>query len=238
MTAKYTRDEHLETYLHTHGKRFDYLLDTLKKFAPDKSAKILDIGRSPFTNLLFREYKNVTTLGLDTDITLLDKADLLPFDDVPHLVFDLNNSKSEKDWIKLPLFDVIIFAEVMEHLSIAPEFVLAFLKSGLKNNGIIICQTPNATAVGKRIKMLLGINPYDRFPLEGETGSSHIREYTKKELIDLPRDMNLKVVRHDYANYLKTNKKSNSILWYFSQWIPGLRTGQTIVYQKYGDRKV
>ncbi|WP_455240474.1 methyltransferase domain-containing protein [Methanothermobacter tenebrarum] len=154
-------------------------------------SKILDIGRSPLTSLLYkRGYKNLTTLGFPLSKTHLDKIIKVP-KEVQHIVFDLNDSKDPEKWVKLPKFDMIIFAEVLEHLHVAPEYVMEFLKSGLNDEGYIILQTPNAVSIGKRIKMLFGLHPYEQIRRGDDPG--HIREYTKKELIELGEKCGLKI---------------------------------------------
>lgn len=52
-------------------------------------------------------------------------------------------------------FDVIVFADVLEHLN-HPEKVLVFLKEYLKDNGYIIASIPNVANWTVRLKLLLG----------------------------------------------------------------------------------
>lgn len=173
-------------------------------------SKILDIGRSPLTSLLYkRGYKNLTTVGFPLSKTCLDKIIKVP-KEVQHIVFDLNDSKDPEKWVKLPKFDMIIFAEVLEHLHIAPEYVIEFLKSGLNDEGYIILQTPNAVSIGKRIKMLFGLHPYEQIRKGDDPG--HIREYIKKELIELGEKYGLKIIMHEYKNYFGIKRDSKVYL--------------------------
>lgn len=186
----------MDPYFKFHRKRYNYLLSLLKEYV-SLDSNILDIGRSPLTALLYkRGYKNLTTLGFPLSKTHLDKK--VP-EMIPHIIFDLNDCKNREKWIKLPKFDLIIFAEVLEHLHVAPEYVMEFLKSGLENGGYIILQTPNAVSIGKRLKMLFGIHPFEMIRKGDDPG--HIREYTKKELIQLGKKVGLKVIMHEYKNY-------------------------------------
>ena len=117
-------------YYRFHEERWIYLLDLLGSHLKP-SSRVLDIGRSPLTALLYKKYKNLTTLGFPLENTKLDKIVEIS-QDIPHIEFDLNNSRYPEKWVKLPKFDAIIFAEVLEHLYVAPEYVFNFLKSGLR----------------------------------------------------------------------------------------------------------
>ena len=63
-------------------------------------------------------------------------------------------------------YDVIVFAEVIEHLYTAPELVLPYLRELLVLGGVLLLQTPNAVSLRKRAKLLLGVNPFERIRTE------------------------------------------------------------------------
>lgn len=192
-------------------------------------SKILDVGRSPLTALLYKKgYKNLTTLGFPISRTHLDKIVEIPRR-VPHIIFDLNNCKQPKEWVKLPKFDLIIFAEVLEHLYVHPEYVFKFLKSGLKSGGYLIIQTPNAVAIGKRIKMILGLHPYEEIRKGDDPG--HFREYTKKEIIKYGKNVGLELVMHEYKNYFGVKGFTN-LLYILTSFYPPFRQGQTFIFKK------
>jgi hypothetical protein len=72
-------------------------------------------------------------------------------------------------------------AEVLEHLHTSPALVLGFLRSLLGDSGILVVQTPNAAALHKRVKLLLGRNPYTLIS-EDLSDPLHFREYTMEGL--------------------------------------------------------
>jgi len=218
----------MSSYIEFHAKRYTYLIKLLKQLLPNRNALILDIGRSPLTLLIWKEYPNVVTLDFEQSKIHLDKIMPIP-ETVPHIVFDLNDTKNYTKWIELPKFDCIVFAEVLEHLYVAPEYVFEFLKSGLKPGGFLVCQTPNAVAIGKRLRMLMGQNPYERIRTGNDPG--HFREYTKKELIELGNKLGLVVVMHQFKNYFATRKCSSKLLYTITSAVPSFRQGQTIVYR-------
>jgi len=61
-----------------------------------------------------------------------------------HIVFDLNDTQTIEAIPTDIRFNLIVFAEVIEHLHTAPELVLHALCNLLTDDGIIVCQTPNA----------------------------------------------------------------------------------------------
>ena len=195
-------DESKRQYLIDHEYRFEKTLSFCKQFVPDVQAKVLDIGRSYFTTLLAGEYQTVWTLGLDP---IIDKGGhRSPFSDerkFPHITFDLNNARSLESWPRITeRFDLIVFAETIEHLTIAPEYPLLFLASLLNSNGILLLTTPNAVTFSKRLKFLCGRNPFEQIRLLSEN-PGHYREYTLAEMRDIGRRCNLKVVYQHRFNF-------------------------------------
>jgi hypothetical protein len=62
--------------------------------------------------------------------------------------------------------------------------VLAYLGQLIAPRGLLLLQTPNAVALRKRVRMLLGQNPFERLRVDrGNPG--HFREYTASELREL-----------------------------------------------------
>src|ERR1700733_3268034 len=117
-----------------------------------------------------------------------------------HIEFDLNEARIVERHPDDTKFELIVFGETIEHLVTPPELVLRFLRGFLGHDGIIICQTPNAVALHKRIKMLAGINPYERLRLE-ILNQGHIREYTKPELLEIGNTAGLRMIEHEYRDY-------------------------------------
>jgi 2-polyprenyl-3-methyl-5-hydroxy-6-metoxy-1,4-benzoquinol methylase len=180
-------EEATRRYQNIHHNRFYLTLEICKKLVPHPHARVLDIGPSFFTTLLAQEYKDVSTLGLDvkTDHGGQRNSSALALA-LPHIKFDLNNSQNIEHCPRVTSgFDLIIFAETLEHLYIAPEYHLAFLGSLLTEKGLLLVTTPNAAIIMKRLILLLkGKNPYERIRLIAEN-PGHFREYTTKELIDI-----------------------------------------------------
>lgn len=217
-------------YAEYHRARFSFLLALIRKFVPRNTAHLLEVGRGPFTNDLFREYQNLTTLGFPLEAPSIAQA--ATYDErIGHIVFNLNHARKRQAWPQLPGSDAIILAEVIEHLTAAPEHVLTFLASGLKPGGILIVQTPNAVTLTNRLKLLAGRNPFERIRLHDDPG--HFREYTKDELIEIADHAGLSPVAHFYRNYFQAFHPFSRALDVLTDWtLPSLRRGQTVVFKK------
>ncbi|MCK4654833.1 MAG: methyltransferase domain-containing protein [Candidatus Cloacimonetes bacterium] len=219
-----------DRYLQNHRKRFEYLMELCKNLNHDKSAKILDIGRSDLSVLLTKYYLSVTTLGLDLEV---DKGGHRERETInlKHIVFDLNESKNVQKWTD-EKFDLIVYSEVIEHIYEAPEFSLLFLNYLLNLGGFIIITTPNAASLYRRLKLLLGENTISRIRFYN-LNPAHYREYTKEELIQMAEMCELKVVKHEYLA-LADNPDSlkSRIFNLITKIIPQFRWSQVLILSK------
>ncbi len=220
-----------------HSERYEYVIAKCLSRKPSSNTTVLDVGRSPLTLRLCRHYRRVTSLGFPLSSEQKEAAAGLEASStvrLDHIEFDLNNARTVERLERDDKYELIVFGETIEHLVTPPECVLGFLKSLMTRDGIIICQTPNAVALHKRLRMLLGHNPYERLRFE-IFNQGHIREYTKKELIEVGQSVGLQVIEHEYRDYFGAEGSSARRLAIAaskvaSAVIPPLSRGQTIVY--------
>lgn len=175
-------------YLAFHRPRFDLVLDLVAAEVAARGHRVLDIGPSPLTDML-RSRLNVSldTLGLEPDRDT---------ESGKHFRFDLNDAQERGRWrLDLGPYDVIVFAEVIEHLYTAPELVLDYLARLLAPGGALVLQTPNAASLRKRVKLALGLNPFERIRVS-RANPGHFREYTLAELVDLLSHAGFRIRRH------------------------------------------
>jgi SAM-dependent methyltransferase len=211
------RNSDEEVYLRTHARRYALLLDLVTEFAPER---ILVVGPS-FDSTLLREAlpdAKVDTLGwLDHRFPLREGEQ--------HIELDLNDTS----YPELDLYDVVVCSEVIEHLHVSLVPVLRFLGGGLAEGGHLVLQTPNATALPKRLRMLFGRNPYD--PIRGEPRNpGHFHEYTVGELREAVESAGLEVERVVAANYFDHGSRKNRAFRAVGPILPStLREGITIV---------
>lgn len=197
------------SYLYTHAKRYAYLLSEIrrirKKIQSTSPVVTLDIGPSYFTELYSMEFPEDTlyTLGLDYPE---NRGGHFPpsiaYNKKAHIYYNLNDSQNcnllPED---IPLIDIVILAEVIEHLHTAPEIVLQFLKQLMKSGSYLILQTPNAAELTKRTKLMFqGKNPYEMIR-ENADNPGHFREYTKRELIGIAKKTGFEICHVKLTNY-------------------------------------
>lgn len=232
---KIMTEDHENGYLHYHAPRYDRLLSLLCKYNKPES-HILDIGRSPFTKIAQMTIgKNIDTLGFEEENKTQSGQ---------HFQYDLNRSQHPDGFrIDLPSFDIIIFSEVLEHLYTSPVLVLKFLKTILSDCGVIFLQTPNATVLHKRIKFLLGKNPFNLIS-ENEKNPSHYREYTMKEMeiycglagfeiLEKNHENYFDYRYNDHANGKSSIKNIHGAINVLYQYMPnGMKPGLCLVIRK------
>lgn len=203
-----------EIYLRTHRRRYELLLDLVRELSPER---LLVVGPS-YESTLLREVAPVDTLGwADHRFPRVDGE--------RHVQHDLN----DPEYPELDPHDVIVFSEVVEHLHVSPVPVFRFLAGGLEPEGRLVVQTPNATALPKRLRMLLGQNPYE--PIREQTGNpGHFHEYTVEELREAVESAGLEVERLVTANYFDHGSRKNRAYRVLGPVMPAtLREGITVV---------
>jgi SAM-dependent methyltransferase len=225
--------ESRQTYLEMHKARFADILRLCQSQVPDASARVLDIGRSELTAYLLNFYQNIHTLGLDPSIDDGGHREVSKMDAVEHHTFDLLNSHNISSWPTCGSFDLIVFSEVIEHLSVAPEFLLAALSSLLAERGILVCTTPNAADISKRLRLAFGYNPYERLRLYA-INPGHIREYTKQELREIACSVGLRCTSHSYSNWIQhaAGSRIKTTMMKLLRVYPPFRSFQTFVLTK------
>ncbi|MEX2099853.1 MAG: class I SAM-dependent methyltransferase [Acidimicrobiia bacterium] len=79
------------------------------------------------------------------------------------------------------VFDLVVFCEVLEHLTEDPLAALVEIRRVLRPGGVLVLTTPNVARLENVVRMVLGENIYDPYSGYGPTGR-HNREYSRHEL--------------------------------------------------------
>jgi hypothetical protein len=188
-------------YLHYHAPRYHRLLEILQEHFR-QGMSILDIGRSPFANICH------SALSTQIDLLGFEEDGLTAHGNYFH--FDLNDCRDRALCRSdLPCYEIIVFSEVIEHLSTSPASVLPFLKSLLKPGGVLALQTPNAVVLHKRMQLLLGINPYSLISID-PLNPAHFREYTIAELEHYSKEAGFTILSSTTDNYFDYRYTSHS----------------------------
>ena len=215
-----------EEYLRFHHRRYQFLLDSIQRVVKAQKGckRVLDVGLSYQTLLFQQSLPNITvdTIGyFDHRFTGQLQGH--------HINFDLNHAADPTAWPVVEPYDIVVMAEVIEHLHTAPSHVLACVSSWLRPGGTLIVQTPNPISLGKRLGMLLGHSPFEIIR-EDPTNPGHFCEYTVADLRLLARRSKFDVTSLWLRNYFGPN---NLLYNLACALLPGqLQDGITITLRK------
>jgi trans-aconitate methyltransferase len=220
-------DPESREYIQSHAWRYEHMLREIDRLIKQNQIKrILDIGCAYQTELLRRIYPEIVvdTMGF-ADIRFAAR----PQD--KHIEYDLNLAQNQTppEWKK---YDLVIMAEVIEHLYTAPSLVLRFLHQVISPAGFLFIQTPNAVGLSKRIRMFFGRHPYEMLR-EDMKNPGHYREYTLPELVKVGSDHGFRIIGSSIDNDFRSPSLSNKVFNWFSIFLPpSMRRGITIIYKK------
>ena len=169
-------------YLNHAFRRFLYTLQII----PKGSGRLLEIGAAPYyTSLLLHRFTDYTlsyTNYSGPDAPAIDRQRMVTGQG-ESVDFEYHNVDIQTDSLNFPngYFDVILFCEVLEHLTNDPMQALLRIKQALAPGGYLVLTTPNAVRWQNVSHMIGGGNVFDNYSAYGPFGR-HNREYTPTEL--------------------------------------------------------
>lgn len=154
----------------------------LYNFVPDK-ARVLDVGCSSgnFGEVLINE-KKCTVVGLD-----IDEGDVKLAKKKLTEAYVMN--VEQDDLSKLGKFDVVVFADVLEHL-MQPSKALEKVKKLLNKDGKILFSLPNMSHASTRLRLMEG--SFDYTPT-GILDRTHLHYYDTTEVDNVFSGAQLKI---------------------------------------------
>lgn len=177
----------LAAYAHADFERFLYTLNLVPENAVGRG---LEIGSNPyFTTILLRKFRPSLSFDLvnyfGDQVSVMSQHVSFPGFDGASEEFDAIFSNVNIESGILPYkdatFDVLLFCEVLEHMTIDPLHAMLEIKRVLKPDGRLILTTPNAARLENLAAFAEGRNIYDPYSGYGPHGR-HNREYTRHEL--------------------------------------------------------
>lgn len=131
-------------------------------------------------------------------------------------------------------FDAVYAGEIIEHVFDTDGF-LQKIRSVLADGGSVVLTTPNIAALGRRLMLLLGINPLTEFTAR-EHDAGHIRYFTRADLKKLLEENGFQVraMLSDVVNFNGLGTMYSTAL---PKLCPGLGRSIVVLAQKLPDPK-
>lgn len=187
--------------------RTDYGINSLRRkkilslLGETPGRRILDVGCA--SGYLAKEIKARGHYVAGLDISSRYEAELKAALD-EFLVLNVDEDGWPEQWTGNG-FDIIVAAEIIEHL-FDPESFLNHLKKILKPNGSIILSTPNFLVWNNRLRLLAG--RYGAKEIFFDRG--HIRLFSHRGIVELVEKCGFRIERQDniwYPNWLEKYRR-------------------------------
>jgi SAM-dependent methyltransferase len=198
------------------------ILSTLNEIPDITNGNLLEIGANPyFLTLLIKKFRtyniHLTNYFGDSCNVSAQTIKNESYNEEHSLKFD--NINIEKESLPYPAesFDVVVFGEVLEHLTENPVFALYNIHRVLKKDGILIISTPNVYRFENIKKYLFNrqLSIYDPYSGYGIYGR-HNREYSLFEIEDLLTHVGFEII-HKNTIYAKDNKGIKKLNAYLTE---------------------
>lgn len=155
--------------------------------------KVLDVGcGAGYLGEIFKK-NGCYVVGIESDYDRARVAekvlDKLIIDDIENIE-DLDYPDN--------YFDVIVLADILEHLK-SPDTVLIRLRKYLNKDGYIVISLPNIARIDIRLKLLCGNFNYED---TGILDKTHLRFFTKKTASGLLERCGYSITGIDYSGFL------------------------------------
>jgi len=206
------------------NEAFNRIVSTFELIPDKNNGKLLEIGANPyFLSILIKKYKNydcslINYFGETCNISS-QKIENIKYGE--NHIFNFQNINVEKEALPYPdnFFDVIIYGELIEHLTENPVYSLYNIHRVLKDEGFLIISTPNVFRYQNLKKFLIykKFSIYDPYSSYGIYGR-HNREYSMYELQDILEKTGFSVINKKTL-YVKDktgfNKFSSKVIEFF-----------------------
>jgi O-antigen biosynthesis protein len=153
-----------------------------------QNKKVLDVGCSVGNLSKEMMQNNCKVVGIEFDPNAAQEAKSYCQEII---IGDVESIKLDQKYENY--FEVIVFADILEHLK-EPSSVLKKFKKYLKDDGYIIISVPNIANWKIRFKLLFGNFDYDEY---GILDNSHLRFFNEKSVKKLINDAGFKISSFD-----------------------------------------
>jgi 2-polyprenyl-3-methyl-5-hydroxy-6-metoxy-1,4-benzoquinol methylase len=155
-----------------------------------KNKKVLDVGCSEglLSKRIYQNNCTVVGIELDTEAALKAKSFCNEV-----IIGDVESVDLNLEYLNY--FDVIVFADILEHLK-DPLEVLKTFKNYLTDEGYIIISVPNIANWKIRLQLLFGNFEYSEY---GILDNSHLRFFNEKSVRKLVNDAGFEISVFDLS---------------------------------------
>lgn len=150
--------------------------------------KVLDVGCSKGTLAKRMNQNECEVIGIEIDKEAAQNAERYLHELILGNVESVYLNSEYENY-----FDIIIFADVLEHLK-EPLDVIKRFKEYLKNDGHIIISLPNVANWRIRLKLLFGHFEYEEY---GILDRNHLRFFNEKNAKKMVYDAGLEIYKFD-----------------------------------------
>lgn len=204
----------IELYTAKNENYFSNVSWNIVNLIPEGNHRILDVGCGNGATLRkLKEFGKASEIfGIDINEDIAENAydlDKIVIGDIEMMEPQFNEN----------YFDYIIFGDILEHL-INPGKILNQYKKLLKDEGYIVASIPNI----KYFSILLRLIIFDEFKYVdfGILDKSHLRFFTKKEIINMFKNEGLKIIYAESNFWRPIKIIDDSFFNLFSKLLPGL----------------
>lgn len=241
-------DEEMQMYLSISAHRFDKTLKLVERVAPPGS-RVLEIGANPYfvTAVLLHDLRlDTVCMGRPSVVwpgaSAPDTGTTERFIDVDGATYPVRelvcNAEKDRFPIESNTFDLVIAAEVLEHLIFSPTHFLAEIHRVLRPGGHLLLTTPNAAQLRYLVRWIKHRSVWDQYSGYGVYGR-HQREYTAPELHELLVALGYVVEQTDnyYSERLNTPLESRA-LGVLYRFLPGRAPEMTFLARADGEPRI
>lgn len=165
------------------------IINHIKSLKNKDKLKVLDVGCSK--GFIARSLQNSNFDFYGIEFNSKDAKEARKYYKEMKIV-DLDNKKI---FYKENFFDIILMADIIEHLKDSLGTVKYFTQF-LKKNGLMILSTANVANIYVRLKLLFGNFDYEE---RGIMDKTHLRFFTLKTFRKLAKEANLKIIKGDFT---------------------------------------
>jgi len=207
---------HVAAYLREGRSRFDLIVQEVSARAV-QGARIVEVGSAYGATLLALELLGFSVTGTDHPSSIATYGQPLVKAGICVVPWNIH---TEDDALPNSSFDVVICAEVLEHLQMSLAGAVAKLSRLLVRGGLMIVTTPNLRRLSNLFHLLIGRNIVEPFPDRPSVDRgvvvdwrAHPREPVMKELVAAMRASGLTVARRTGFNNTGTLTGVRALAW-------------------------